>query len=74
MREISEAKVAMMTRPSDSAKMRSKVGSSVRSDGVIPGVSTWTQSEISTSGPRRPKSVSLAKSVGRPSTGVWSNL
>ncbi len=73
-REISEAKVAMMTRPLASLNTLSNAGPMTASEGVQPGRSAFVESESSKSTPRVENSESFAKSVGQPSTGVWSNL
>ncbi len=73
-REISDAKVATITRPLASAMTFSNAGRMTDSDGVQPGRSALVESESRRSTPRFENSESLAKSVGQPSTGVWSNL
>ena len=52
MREISEAKVAMMTRPCASLNTLSKAGPMTISEGVQPGRSELVESESSRSTPR----------------------
>ena len=58
IRDTSEANVAMTIRPSASAKTDSNVSPTTVSDGVRPGYSTWTQSEMSSLTPRPPNSAS----------------
>jgi len=74
MREISEAKVPIKIRPGAWRKTSSKAASITASDGVQPGRSALVESASRARTPRSPNSASLPKSVGRPSTGVWSNL
>ncbi len=73
-REIKEANVATIMRPFASAKTLSNAGPMTASEGVQPGRSALVESESSRSTPRAANSASFAKSVGQPSTGVWSNL
>ena len=74
IREISEAKEAIIIRPGASLKTSSKAGSIIFSDGVHPGLSALVESAMRAKTPRLENSASLAKSVGQPSTGVGSNL
>jgi hypothetical protein len=60
MREMSEAKVAMMMRPGASRKTASKAGSITASDGVQPALSALVESDSSASTPRPANSASLA--------------
>ena len=52
----------------------SKAASITLSEAVQPGLTELVESESRASTPRFENSASLAKSVGRLSTGVWSNL
>ena len=65
MREISEAKLAMMMRPLALRKTSSKAGSITRSEGVQPARSALVESASSASTPRSENSASLAI-IGRP--------
>ena len=69
-REISEAKVAMISRPGASRMIWWKASSRTASEGVVPGWSALVLSDRNTNTPRLPNSVSLSISVGQPSTGV----
>ena len=60
MREISDAKVAMITRPCASLKTLSNAGPITISEGVQPGRSALVESESSRSTPRRENSASFA--------------
>jgi hypothetical protein len=60
IREISEAKLAMMMRPGAFLKTSSKAGSITRSEGVHPGLSALVESASKASTPRAANSASLA--------------
>jgi hypothetical protein len=69
-----EANEVTTIRPLQPAKVSSRAGPTLDSDGAIPGRSALVESPQSSSSPSRPSWASREMSAGRPSTGVWSNL
>ncbi len=74
MRWMWLAKLAMMTRPSASAKIWWKAWPTWLSEPVDPSTSEFVESAMSTRTPSSPRRASVLTSVMRPSIGVWSNL
>jgi hypothetical protein len=69
-----EAKQVTMIRPLQRENVSSRAGPTLDSDGATPGRSAFVESPQRQSRPCLPSSARRAKSVGLPSTGVWSNL
>jgi hypothetical protein len=66
--------VVTMTRPGAVAKIRESSSPTARSGCGTPGTSAFVESARSTWTPPSPRRASAARSVGRPSIGVWSSL
>jgi len=69
-----EAKVVVITRPGARDMIVSNISATCRSDWVYPGTSARVESDMRRSTPFAAIAASRAKSVWRPSTGVWSNF
>ena len=72
MRWMCEAKLATITRPSASAKIRWKALLTVLSEAVDPGASALVESPSNARTPFSPSRAKASTSVTRPSIGVWS--
>ena len=69
-----DEKLVTITRPGASRMIRLRAAATSCSDCVMPGRSAFVESASMRSTPSAPKRASLARSVGRPSIGVWSIL
>ena len=74
IRDTLDANVARTTRPFASPTACLIAGPTELSDPVVPGFSTFVESDNSANTPLLPSSANLCISIKRPSTGVWSIL
>ena len=74
IRDTLDANVAKTTRPFASPTACLIAGPTELSDPVVPGFSTFVESDNSANTPLLPSSANLCISIKRPSTGVWSIL
>ena len=73
-RSTLDAKHATITRPSAPRISRCSVGPISLSDGLTPGCSEFVESQRNRSTPASPSRDIPGRSVGRPSSGIWSSL